>query len=45
MTQWVVPLTGNVEVVRPSPIKGLRYFHEQGTLTLLLSTGWFQERI
>jgi len=28
-----------------SPIKGHRCFLEQETLALLLSTGWFQERI
>ena len=34
-------LTRNVEVVGSSP----RCFLEQETLPLLLSTGWFQERI
>mgnify|MGYP000050098318 CR=1 len=34
-----------VEVVGSSPIKGPRCFVEQETLPLLLSTGWFQERI
>ena len=38
-------LTRNVEVVGSSNIKGPRCFHEQETLPLLLSTGWFQERI
>jgi len=38
-------LTCNVEVLRSSPIKGSRCFLEQETLPLLLSTGWFQERI
>ena len=38
-------LTRNVEVVGSSPIKGPRCFLEQETLPLLLSTGWFQERI
>jgi len=41
---WVVRLTRNVEVVGSSPIKGPRCFLEQETLTLLLSTGSFQER-
>ena len=43
--QWVACLTCNVEVVGSSPIKGPRCFLEQETLPLLLSTGWFQERI
>ena len=43
--QWVARLTRNVEVVGSSPIKGPRCFLEQETLPLLLSTGWFQERI
>ena len=34
-----------VEVVGLSPIKGPCCFLEQETLPLLLSTGWFQERI
>jgi len=38
-------LTRYVEVVGSSPIKGPRCFIDQETLTLLLSTGWFQERI
>jgi len=38
-------LTRNVEVVSSSPIKGPSCFLEQETLPLLLSTGWFQERI
>ena len=37
--------TRNAEVVGLSPIKGPRCFLEQETLPLLLSTGWFQERI
>ena len=45
MAQWVAPLTRNVEFVGTSPITGPRCFLEQETLTLLLSTGWFQERI
>ena len=40
MRQWVARLTRNVEVVGSSPIKRLRCFLEQETLTLLLSTGW-----
>ena len=43
MAQWVAHLTRNVLVVGSSPIKGPRCFLEQGTLPLLLSTGWFQE--
>ena len=43
--QWVARLTRNVEVVGSSPIKEPRCFIEQETLPLLLSTGWFQERI
>ena len=43
--QWVSHLTSNVEVVGLSPIKGPRCVLEQETLPLLLSTGWFQERI
>ena len=43
VTQSVARLTRNVEVVGSSPIKGC--FIEQETLPLLLSTGWFQERI
>ena len=35
----------NVEVVGLSPIKGIHCFLEQETLPLLLSTGWFEERI
>ena len=35
----------NEEVVGSSPIKGPRCFLEQETLHLLLSTGWFKERI
>ena len=42
---WVARLTRNVEVVGSSHIKGIRCFLEQETLPLLLSTGWFQERI
>ena len=45
VAQWVARLTRNVEVVGSSPIKGPRCFLEQETLPLLLSTGWFQERI
>ena len=41
----VVCTTRNVEVVCSSLIKGPRCFLEQETLPLLLSTGWFQERI
>ena len=40
-----VGLTRNVEVVGLSPIKSPHCFLEQETLPLLLSTGWFQERI
>ena len=45
VTQWVARLTRNVEVVGSSPIKGPHCFLEQETLPLLLSTGWYQERI
>ena len=45
LSQWVARLTRNVEVVGSSPIKGPRCYLEQETLPLLLSTGWFQERI
>mgnify|MGYP006890312833 CR=1 FL=1 len=45
VAQWVAHLIRNVEVVGSSPIKGPRCFLEQETLPLLLSTGWFQERI
>ena len=45
VAQWVARLTRNVEVVGSSPIKDTRCFFEQETLPLLLSTGWFQERI
>jgi len=43
VAQWVVRLTRKLEVV--GPIKGHRCFLEQETLLLLLTTGWFQERI
>ena len=45
MAQWVAHLTHNVEVVGSSPIKGPCCLLEQETLPLLLSAGWFQERI
>ena len=45
MAQWVARLTRHVGAVGSSPIKGPRCFLEQETLHLLLSTGWFQERI
>ena len=45
VAQWVACLTRNVEVMGSSPIKGPRCFLEQETLPLVLSTGWFQERI
>ena len=45
VAQWVARLTRNVEVVGSRPIKDPRCFFEQETLPLLLSTGWFQERI
>ena len=41
----IVRLTRYVTVVGSSPIKGPRYFLEQETLPLLLSTGLLQERI
>ena len=43
--QWHSRLTRNVSVVGSSPIKGPRCVLEQETVSLLLSTGWFQERI
>ena len=45
VAQWVAQLTRNMEVVGSSPIKGPRCFLEQESLPLILSTGWFQERI
>ena len=45
VAQWVARLTHNVEVVGSSPIKAPCRFIEQETFPLLLSTGWFQERI
>ena len=45
VAQWVAQLTRNMEVVGSSPIKGPRCFLEQESLPLMLSTGWFQERI
>ena len=43
MAQWVA--RGYLSVVSSSAINGPRCFLEQETLLLLLSTGWFQERI
>ena len=40
VAQWVACLTRNVEVLGSSPIKGPRYFLEQETLPLLLSTSY-----
>ena len=45
VTQWVARLTRNAEAVGSNPINGSRCFLEQDTLPLLLSTGWFQERV
>ena len=45
MAQSVARLTRNDEIVVSSPIKAPRCFIEQEHLPLLLSTGWFQERI
>ena len=45
LAQWVARLTRNAEVVGSSPINGPGCCLEQETLPLLLSTGWFQERI
>ena len=45
VVQGVACLPRNVEGVGSSPIKDPRCFPEQAALTLLLSTGWFQERI
>ena len=44
VAQWVARLTRNVEVVGSSPIKG-PVVSLSKKLPLLLSTGWFQERI
>ena len=41
VAQWVARLTGNMEVVGSSNIKGPRCFREQETLSLLLSAGCF----
>ena len=43
MAQLFARLTHNVLVVGWSSFKGPLCFHEQETLPLLLSTGWFQE--
>ena len=43
--QWVARITHNRYVVRSNPIKGSRCLPEQETLPVLLSAGWFQERI
>jgi len=45
VAQWVTRLTRNVEVVGSNSIKGPHCFLEHETLPVLLSTGWFQERI
>ena len=45
MNQAGVTWRSNVEVVGSNPIKGLRCYLEQEMLPLLLSTGWFQERV
>ena len=45
VAQWVARLTRNVEVVGSSPFKYPHCLLEQETLPLLLSIGWFQERI
>ena len=45
VAQWVARLTRNVKVVGWSPSKGPGCFLGQETLPMLLSTGWFQERI
>ena len=45
VAQWVVRLTRNVAVVRFELNQRPPCFLEQETLHLLLSTGWFQERI
>ena len=42
---WVTRLACNVSVMGLSRIKGPCCFLEQATLPLLLSTGWFKERI
>ena len=45
VAQWVGRLTRDRSVVCSNPIKGFRCFLEQRTLTSLLCTGWFQERM
>ena len=45
VAQWIARLIRNLEVVGSSPIKATCCYIEQETLPLLLSTGWFQERI
>ena len=45
VARWVARLTRKVEVLGSSPIKGPRCFLGQEPLPLLLSTGWFEERI
>ena len=45
VAQWVARLTRNDEGVGSSPIIGPCCFIEQETFPLLLSTGWFQERV
>ena len=45
VTQLVARLTRNWSVVNSNPIKGSRCILELETLPLLLSTGWFRERI
>ena len=45
VAQCVARLTRNLEVVGSSSIKAPRCFLEQETVPLLLSAGWFQERI
>ena len=45
VAQCEARLTRNMEVVGSIPIKVARCFLEQETLSLLFSTGWFQERI
>ena len=39
VAKWAARPTRNVNVVGSSPIKGHRYFLEQETLPLLISTG------
>ena len=45
VAHWVKHLISNLSVMRLSPVKDFRCFLDLETLTSLLSTGCFQERI